>query len=198
VLKVIARVYSSTLVDESGSTTVTTETVETQDPVQPHWFGITTGDYRGHSRSPYEKTTTYGAISLEIRNGETIITGASEAFRGVLGNGSEWRTGMELYNVAHSAAGTASPIEAIDASTFYINVASTRRAKVDLSAGRIEAASFNFSDTAIALPVIGPTYTTTTETYLMILNGITGRWTPIVKVSSAGVLTTTAEVLQEN
>ncbi len=86
----------------------------------------------------------------------------------------------------------ASPIEAIDANSFYINVASTRRAKIDLTAGTIEAASFSFSDTAIALPVIGPTHTTATATYIMILNGITGRWTPIIKVDSSGVFTTTA------
>jgi hypothetical protein len=32
----------------------------------------------------------------------------------------------------------------------------------------------------------------------MILNGITGRWAPIARISSAGVFTTTAEILQEN
>ena len=115
----------------------------------------------------------------------------------MLGNGAEFRVGLEFANVAHSAAGTASPIEVVDASTFYINVNGTRRAFVDLSVPRIEAASFDFSETAIALPVIGPTHSTETETYIQIFNGITGRWTPIVKVDSSGVFTVTQPVLQE-
>lgn len=201
VVKVIARVYSTTLLDESNSTTVSTATVTTQEPVQAHWLGVTTGGYRGHAHSPYEKTTYYNSptntVGIEIRNGEMILFGSAEAFRGVLGNGHEFRTTLDFYNVDHSASGSASPIEVIDDDTFYINVAGTRRAKIDLSAGRIEAAGFNFSDTAIDLPVIGPIYTTATATYLMILHGITGRWTPIVKVDSDGVFTTTAEVLQE-
>ena len=110
----------------------------------------------------------------------------------------EFRTALELWNVAHSASGTSSPVEAVSADEIYLNVAGTRRAKLDLTNGRIEAASFDFSEVAISLPVIGPTYTTTTETYLMVLNGVTGRWTPILKVNSSGVLTTTAEILQEN
>jgi hypothetical protein len=198
VLKVIARVYSTTLLAESASTTVTTETVDTQYPVQAGWLGITSGGYRGHARSPYEKETAFGAATVEVRNGETVVSGTTEVFRGVIGNGRELRTALELYNVAHSAAGTSAPIEAVSADEIYINVASTRRAKLDLTNGRIEAATFDFSETAIALPVIGPTHTTTTETYLMVLNGVTGRWTPILKVNSSGVLTTTAEILQEN
>lgn len=202
VVKVIARTYSSTLVDESNSLTVTTETVDTQDPIQAHWFGITTGAYRGHSRSPYEKTTYYNSptntVGIEIRNGELVAFGTSEAFRGVYGNGLEFRTKFSFANVTHSTSGTASPIEVIDANTFYINVNGTRRAKVDISGEVIEADSFTFGNTPIALPVIGPTYNTATETYLMILNGVTGRWTPIVKVDSTGRLTTTAAVLQES
>lgn len=201
VVKVIARVYSTTILDESNSTTVSTATVTTQEPVQAHWLGVTTGGYRGHAHSPYEKTTYYNSptntVGIKIRNGETILFGSTEAFRGVLGNGHEFRTTLDFYNVEHTASGSASPIEVIDSNTIYINVSGIRRAKIDLSAGRIEAAGFNFSDTAIDLPVIGPIHTTTTATYLMILNGITGRWTPIVKVDSDGVFTTTAEVLQE-
>lgn len=198
VVKVIARVYSSTLLAESASTTVNTLTVTTQEPVQASWLGITTGGYRGHARSPYTKETAFGAATVEVRNGETIVSGTSEVFRGVIGNGREFRTTLEFWNVAHSASGTSSPIEAVSADEIYINVAGTRRAKLDLTNGRIEAASFDFSEVPISLPVIGPTYTTTTETYLMVLNGVTGRWTPILKVNSSGVLTTTAEILQEN
>lgn len=197
-VKVIARVYSSDLLDESGSTTVNTLTVTTQEPVQAGMLGITTGGYRGHARSPYAKETTFGAATVEIMNGETIVSGTTEVFRGVIGNGREFRTALEFANVAHSASGTSSPIEAVSATEIYLNVAGTRRAKLDLTNGRIEAASFDFSEVPISLPVIGPTYTTTTETYLMLLNGITGRWTPILKVNSSGVLTTTAEILQEN
>ena len=201
VVKVIARVYSSALDDESDSLTVTTETVDTQEPVQTSWGSITTGGTRGHGSPVYEKITYYNdptnTVGLEVRAGETILFGTSEACRGVYGNDSNFRTGIEFSNVAHSASGTASPIEVIDANTFYINVASTRRAKIDLAAGTIEAASFEFLDTLIALPVIGPTYTTSTETYLMVWSGVTGRWTPFVKVSSTGVFTACMPVLQE-
>jgi len=197
-VKVIARVYSSTLLDESASTTVNTLTVTTQNPVQASWLGITTGGYRGHARSPYAKETAFGAATVEVRNGETIVSGTTEVFRGVIGNGREFRTTLEFWNVAHSASGTSSPIEAVSATEIYLNVAGTRRAKLDLTNGRIEAASFDFSEVPISLPVIGPTYTTTTETYLMVFHGVTGRWTPIMKVNSSGLLTTTAEILQEN
>lgn len=202
VVKVIARSYSSTLTEESSSTDIHTLTVTTQEPVQSGRMGVFTGNYRSHEFSPYEKTTYFNSpantVGLEIRDGEVIAFGSSEAFRGVYGNGLEFRTTFTFSSIAHSASGTASPIEVIDADTFYINVAGTRRAKVDLSLSRIEANTFNFSDTPIALPVIGPAHSTATATYIMVLNGITGRWTPIVKVDSSGVFTTTAEVLQEN
>lgn len=197
VLKVIARVYSSTLLDESNSLTVSTETVDTQVPVQAAWLSLTTGGFYGAGISPYEKTTTFGSASIEVRAGETILFGSAEAFRGVFGNGGEFRTTLEFANVAHSASGAATPIEAVSGTEIYINVAGTRRAKIDLTAGVIEAAEFAFSDTAIALPVIGPTHTTTTDTYIMLWNGVTGRWAPIAKVSSAGLFTTTQEILQE-
>jgi hypothetical protein len=192
-VKVIARTYSSTLLDESNSTTITSHTVTTQNPIQAHWQSM-----RGIHRPAYSKTTTFGAASIETRNGETIVYGGSEVFRGVIGNESVFRTAFEFYNVAHSASGTASPIEAVSANEVYINVAGTRRAKLDLTNGRIEAATFDFTETAIALPVIGPTHTETAATYIMLLDGITGRWTPIIKVDSSGTFTATRAVLQEN
>lgn len=196
-VKFIARVYSTTLDDESASITVTTETVDTQVPVRANWLGLTTGAAFGHQRPAYESETDYGDATVRIITGETVVYASAEAFRGVLGNGAELRTTLEFSNVAHSAAGTSAPIETTDANTIYINVASTRRAKIDLSAGTIEAATFEFEAAAIALPVIGPIYMATDATYIQIFNGLTGRWTPLIKVDSSGVLTATLAILQE-
>ena len=199
--RVIPRVYSSTLDDESDNVAVSTLTVDTQNPIVPNWMGITTGAYRGHKRVGYDSTTYYNdptnTVGIQILTGETVVFGTSEAFRGILGNENRFRTGIEFSNVTHSAAGTSAAIEVVSGTEFYINVNSTRRAKIDLSGGTIEAATFVFQESAISLPVIGPTYTTTAETYIMVFNGITGRWTPLCKVDSSGVFTTTATVLQE-
>lgn len=196
-VKIIARVYSTTLDDESASVTVTTETVDTQVPVMPNWQGLSTGLFAGHNITGYDSTTAYGDADIRITNGETILSGSAEAFRGVLGNGGEFRVGLEFANIAHSASGTAAPIESVSADVFYINVAGTRRAKIDLTVPRIEAATFDFEAAAISLPVIGPTHMTSDATYIQIFNGLTGRWTPIVKVDSSGVFTATQPVLQE-
>lgn len=196
-LRIIARVYSSELADESSSTTVTTLTVNTQDPVQAGWLSLSSGALFGYDQPAYSREVAFGAATVEIRNGETIITGSAEVIRGVLGNNREARTTFDFYNVAHSAAGTASPIEAVSSSEIYINVAGTRRAKLDITNARIEAASFVFTNTPISLPVIGPTHTTATLTYIMVLNGQTGRWEPIIKLDSSGIMTITAAILQE-
>lgn len=201
VVKFIPRVYSTTLDDESANVAVTTETVDTQAPVMANWLGLTTGGYYGHRRRGYDSTTYYNSptntVGIQILTGETVLFGASEALRGVLGNGNELRTVIDFANVAHSDTGTAAPIEVVDSNTFYICVNGTRRAKIDLSIPRIEAATFEFEETPISLPVIGPTHADSTATYIQIFNGVTGRWTPIVKVDSNGVFTATAPVNQE-
>lgn len=193
VVKVVPRVYSSTLDDESGNATVSTVTVDTQAPVSVHHMGLTTGGWKAAKPPALDKTTDYGDVSIRTREGETEVSGSITAFIGRIG---EFFTALEFNNTAHSASGTATPIEAIDADTFYVNVNGTRRAKIDLSAGTIEAATFVMEETAIALPVIGPTHATSTETYIQMMDGQTGRWEPLLKVDSSGVMTITQSVRQ--
>lgn len=196
-LRFIARMYESTTPLESDSATVTTHTVTTQDPVMVNWAMVTSGLARGHGARAYDSTTTYGDASIRIVTGETVLSGSAEAFRALLGNYSRLRTTFDFVNVAHSAAGTSTPIEAVSATEIYINVAGTRRCKIDITAGTIEAAAFEFLETAISLPVIGPTYTTTAATYIMIFNAITGRWMPCVMIEADGTFTATSAIWQE-
>ena len=201
VVKVIARAYSSDTDSESASVTVSTVTVDTQAPIVANRMGVTTGTHKRLQRPTLDSTTYYNdptnTVGLRVQPGDTELFGASTALRGRLGNGADLWTGIEFANVAHSTSGASTPIEVISANEFYINVNGTRRAKVDLSGGTIEAATFTFSEVAIDLPVIGPTHTTSTATYIQILDGTTGRWTPIIKVDSSGVFTATRAITQE-
>jgi len=201
VVKVIARAYSSDLADESTGSTVSTLTVDTQDPIAANWMGVTGGTHKRVKRPTLDKATYYNdptnTVGLRTQAGDTELFGTSTALRGRLGSGADLWTGIDFANVAHSASGTNTPIEVVSGTEFYINVNGTRRAKVDLSGGTIEAATFVFSEVAIDLPVIGPTHTTSTATYIQIFHGVTGRWTPIIKVDSSGVFTATRAITQE-
>lgn len=196
-VKVIARVYSSELDAESDSTTVHSVTISTQAPVGPHFAGVAMGESRGLGQSLMEGSTAYGDATVRVSTGETIIEGSGEVFRAELGILRLFRTGLAFKNQAQGAAGSSSPIEAVSADEIYLNVAGVRRAKIDLSNGRIEASEFVMLETAIDLPIIGPVVATATAVYLMVRHGLTGRWTPAIKVDEQGTMTVCLPVLQE-
>lgn len=198
---VIARVYSSELDAESDSTEAHTVTVTTQGPVGMHQFAVAAGGLRGAGRSLMEGAVYYDAptnsVGIRTLSGEVVFFGSDEAFRAAYGSETLFRTRFAVQTVAHSAAGAATPIEAISADEVYLNVAGVRRAKIDFVAGTIEAASFTLGAARIALPVIGPVYVTGTETNIMVRNSLTGRWTPALRVNDAGHLTVYLPYKQE-
>lgn len=196
-VKVIARVYSSELDAESDSTTVHSVTVSTQAPVGPHFASLGMGESRGLGQSLMAGSTAYGDATVRVSTGETIIEGSGEVFRAELGILRLFRTGLAFKNQAQGAAGSTSPIEAVSADEIYLNVASVRRAKIDLSNGRIEATEFVMTETAIDLPIIGPVVATATAVYVMVRHSVTGRWTPALSVDEAGTMTVCLPVLQE-
>ncbi len=197
VVKIMPRVYSSTLDAESANVNISTLTVDTQLPTAAHHISATMGAYKAAQPPRLDKTTYYNSptntVGIRTRQGETEIFGSDTVFRGRL----DFWTALDFSNVAHSASGTSSPIEVVDANTIYINVNGTRRAKLDIAGGVIEAASFVFEETALDVPVIGPIHATATETYIQIMEERTGRWTPICKVDSSGVFTATRSIRQE-
>jgi len=200
-VKIIARVYHSTLEVESDSVDAYDLLVTTQGPVGPHQFSVAMGGYRGVGRSLMEGVTYYDAptnsVGVKAMEGETVLFSGADAFRASIGNFRLFRTGFEFSTVPQGAAGSASPIEVISADEIYINVESVRRVRIDFAAGVIEASSFSFTGAAIDFPVVGPVHTTAEATYLMARHPTTGRWTPVVKVDNTGRFTACAPVLQE-
>lgn len=200
-VSVIARVYSSAIDLESGSMTPHNVTVTTQGPVGMHQFAVAPGSKYGAGRTLNEGNVYYdaptNAVGIRTLNGEVVLFGSEEAFRAAYGSETLFRTRFAVQTVAHSAAGAATPIEAISADEIYINVSLVRRAKIDFTAGIIEAASFSLGAARISLPVIGPVYVTGSETNIMLRNSLTGKWTPALRVDDAGHLTVYLPYKQE-
>ncbi len=201
-VKVIARVYSSELEAESGSEVINSIEVTTQAPVGAHRLGASMGGFRGAALSSVNDGVVYydgptNSVGVRTLGGEVVLFGASDAFRAELGALSQFRTVLGFHTIDHGAAGAATPIEAVSDTEIYINVAGVRRAKIDLALGRIEASGFVHTYEPIDYPVIGPVNITQTATYIMVRHGVTGRWTPAVKVDSDGILTTTLYVRME-
>ena len=201
-VKVIARVYSSELEAESGSTTVHSVTVTTQVPVGAHRLGVSMAGYADAPMSSVNDGTVYydaptNSVGIRTLTGEVVLFGSGEVFRAELGALSLFRTSLEFHTVPHSAPGASTPIEVVSDEEIYINVASVRRAKLDLVNRRIEAAGFEFGHAALDVPVIGPLHITADATYIMVRSAVTGRWTPAVKVGSDGLFVVCLSVLQE-
>ena len=201
-VKVIARVYSSDLEAESASETVHTVTVTTQVPVGAHRLGVSMGGFRGAPMSSVNDGVVYydgptNSVGIKTLAGEVVLFGASEVFRAELGALSQFRTALGFHTIDQGAAGAATPIEAVSDTEIYINVAGVRRAKIDLVLGRIEASGFVHTYEPIDYPRVGPVNIDQTATYIMVRHGVTGRWTPAVKVDSDGILTTTLYVRME-
>lgn len=202
VVKVIVRAYSSELEAESASETVHSLTIDTQNPVGAHRLGLTMGGYRGLTPSAQEGTVYYNdptnTVGIRTATGEVVLFApASEVLRAERGRLSWFRTPLWMKNTAHSAAGSASPVEVVSATEIYINVSGTRRCKIDLVNFRIEAATFVQQAAALSVPVIGPVHTTADATYIQVRDSVTGRWTPAIKVDSSGVVTIPSAIQQE-
>lgn len=199
--KAIVRVYSTELEEESQSDTVHELAITTQVPVGAHRLGVSMGGFFGATPMVQERTTFYNAptntVGLRALTGEVVFFGVDEIFRGELNTLRLFRTSLEFHVIPQGAAGAPTPIEVISASEIFINVATVRRAKIDMVNGRIEASSFEFGVAPVELPAIGPIHITQTATYIMVRHGVTGRWTPAIQVDADGVFTAYAPVLQE-
>lgn len=201
-LRVIARVYSTTLDDESNSTEVHTLDIDTQKPVGGHLYQPALGGYRAVTPDIYSATVYYDdptdSIGLKTLDGEVILfAGSVDVLRGERGALDFTRTPLLLKQQAHSASGNSAPIEVVSANEIYINVNGTRRVKIDLANDRIEAATFEQVSTPLDVPVIGPFHMTDTNTYIQVRDRYTGRWTPAIAVNSSGKMTFTAPIKQD-
>jgi hypothetical protein len=200
-VKVIARVYSTELEEESQGETIQEIEVTTQAPVGVHRLGVSMGGYFGSLPPVQEQTLHYDAptnsVGLRTLTGEVVFFGADEIFRGELNALALFRTPLEFHTVDQGGAGAPTPIEVISADEIYINVATVRRARIDLVNGRIEASSFTFGAEPVELPAIGPIHIASTATYIMVRNGVTGRWTPALRVDNSGRFTVYLPYKQE-
>lgn len=202
VVKVVARVYSTTLDAESGNTTISSLTIDTQAPVGPHLLAVSLGEYRGVLPSVADGITYYDSptdsVGVRILAGEAVLfSGSADLLRAERGGIDLSRLRLALKNVTHSAVGAATPIEVVSANEIYLNVGGVRRCKIDLVNNRMEAARFVQTATPIDLPVIGPVHMTGTATYLQVRDRYTGRWTPALMVEDDGTVTFTAPIYQE-
>jgi len=196
--RVVVRAMRSSDSEESTNTAVTTLSVTTQYPIRANWIQRTGGGARGFARQATLDSYTYyddptNSCYLRMLPGESTIYGNTTelAFRGTAAHETTVRIPLDwdFYEATHSTSGASTPIEVVSATEVYINVNGTRRAKLDFTNNRIEANDYTFTETVESLPVIGPTHTTSTATYIQVFNAITGRWQPWIKVDSNGRLT---------
>jgi hypothetical protein len=201
VVKVVARVYSTTLDAESAGVGVSSLTVSTQNPVGVHRVNVAFGTSRGAAFMADAGTTYYNdpTNTVGIRNeaGEAVLFGTDIAFRGELGTLRLFRTSLEFANGGSAVDNGAGPIEVVSADEVYICVNGQRRMEIDFTTGTMKALTWVMDGVALDVPVIGPIYTTATATYIQVRNRVTGRWTPVIKVDSDSVATIAAPVLQE-
>jgi len=107
-----------------------------------------------------------------------------------------------LSNVTHSAAGTSDDVEVVSANEIYLNVNSTRRVKIDVSAKTIEADSFEAWEGTITYDTRAATGwpatgSTTSQMWMEVYDPAACKLREYIEVDTAGKLLTESPIIQE-
>jgi hypothetical protein len=206
-LRVIIRTFRSSDSAESENITVYQlyiNTVVASLAIVPQISLMMETDYAGQKPSGIQTDILVNGWGITTNVDELLLySGSNVVIRSTIREYNQGRiyipASLVFSNVAHSAAAvtTTDLIEVIDANTAYILVGSTRRAKIDLTAGTIEAAEFDLGiGITEDIPVNAYSWGNSTETYLLQYNPVRGRFVPWLKLTSAGVLSTAFAVTQ--
>lgn len=202
--RIIVRTKRTTPAAESNSTTVTSAFIDTGAPPARigaisanETFGYKAGiedNYVEHSASPECRTYYHYGITMLTMAGDAI-------FRAIVDTNASRRLyvdpDLSFVNNNISGAGTGS-VEVVDANTVYLVVSGTRRAKIDLSGGTIEANEFVFTETIDDNPNTGPLDTDNGKLYYSAYNPARGVWEPFLSLDSSGTLTVGYSVVQKD
>jgi hypothetical protein len=193
-IKVIVRMLRSGDSVESDNLDIVTTVIDSGEPAviangQDVLISTTT-----HNASPacvtyslYGQTYTLLSSTLLWR----AIVGDKESGRLFINNA------LALANATISGSGTGD-IEVVDANTLYLNVGGTRRAKVDLSANTISAATIVYNGVIDDNVSVGPLSTDNGKLYLSVYNPSRQLWQPFLQLDSSGVLTFGFPIIQKD
>jgi hypothetical protein len=207
-LRVLVRARRSSDSAESGNTTALQHTVGTVAPVYPGRRLMLQGDARALEQWAAELDTTTvvnAPNNVYIRQlpGESQLwSNTTLVWRCVWADAEAARIHIpEAWDLVEDdtawGAGTGT-IEVVTGPplVIYLNVAGTRRAKIDVTNSTISAAEFVLWDTLTDCPVSDPYAALATETLLQVWDSAMGRHRAYLSVDSSGVLTTACEVWQ--
>jgi len=145
-----------------------------------------------HSASPAVHTVSLIGQSIFSVEGATVWTAST------LGNPCiNLDNAISLVNTTISGTGSGS-IEVVDANTIYFCVSGTRRAKLDLSGGTFEAASFVQNGVIDDNPNTGPLDTDNGKLYISVWNAIRNVWQPYMQIDSSGTVTFGFPIVQRD
>lgn len=207
-LRVIVRAHRSSDATQSRNSTVsqiTINTVANSTAIIPQVFSAMETDYSSKKAlAILSNTALAGVWVVTIHPDEFMLySGTTVVLRSTIREYNKGRifipASFNLVNIAHSAAAADSTklIEAVDANTAYILVGTTRRAKINLTAGTIEAAEFDWGiGITDEIPVNSYAWGNSTTTYLLQYNPVRGRYVPWLKLTSGGVLSTAFPITQ--
>lgn len=202
--RIIVRTERTSPAAESDSTTVTSTFIDTGAPPARigaisanETFGYKAGivdNYVEHSTSPECRTYYHYGITMLTMAGDAI-------FRAIVDTNANRRLyvdpDLSFVNNSISGAGTGS-VEVVDANTIYLVVSGTRRAKIDLAGGTIEANEFIFTESIDDNPNTGPLDTDNGKLYYSAYNPSRSAWEPFLSLDSSGTLTIGYSVIQKD
>jgi hypothetical protein len=207
-MRVVITAYRSADLTQSNNTAVSQVTIDTVSAtlsILPQVASMMGTQLSNTTPDAQILTAALGSTwGYSMYVGEFLLyTGTTVVMRSTIKENNQGRiyipASFVFNNTAHSAAAAVSTqlIEGVDANTAYILVGTTRRAKIDLVAGTIEAAEMNWGiGITEDIPVNAYAWGDSTATYLLQYSPVRGRFVPWLKLTSAGVLTTTAAVTQ--
>lgn len=202
--RIIVRTERTSPAAESDSETVTSTFIDTGAP--PIRLGQSSANdvysygYNTGSSSVVHSVTPSCITSYQV--GLTILSMAGDAiFRAIVDTNANRRLyvdpDLSFVNNSISGAGTGS-VQVVDANTIYLVVSGTRRAKIDLAGGTIEANEFIFTETIDDNPNTGPLDTDNGKLYYSAYNPARGVWEPFLSLDSSGTLTIGYSVVQKD
>lgn len=199
-LRVLVRVRRKGTPDvDSNNTAATALTVSTVAPRIVAHRATFLGDARAQEQTAPEfdtETVISGTVKWRQLPGETLmLDGSTLLWRAVVpdstGRGELHIPSTWTFNDATTFVGPGTgTIEVVAGppKCVYINVAGTRRVKIDITNSTISAAEWVARATLTDCPDAGPVAATATETLLQVWDPAAGRWRAYLCVNSSGQL----------
>ena len=207
-LRVLVTAYRSSDSVESTNTTATQHTVGTTEIPSVSWGRLFAGRTNDHAQTAlsFDTTTIVDAgnnVYWRCVPGETQLWwDTALVWRCVWTDAERARWHIPTaYNFVTDVTGLGAGTGNVEVVTgppklIYLNVAGTRRAKIDATNFTISSESINSFSTLTDCPTPGPVVALPTELLLQVFDPTRGRWVAYASVSNAGVLMTHCSIVQ--